>query len=109
MAFALRDRRKQQDESANYERENPDREVYIRQAGYSQQDYMNGGYNNYTYNQGYNQDYQYQGQPQYNGYFQMDLALRNTTMTIIMSAAKNSTNRICSSIKTTIAALRQKR
>ncbi len=70
MAFALRDRRKQQDESANYERENPDREVYIRQAGYSQEDYMNSGYNNYTYNQGYNQDYQYQGQPQYNGYFQ---------------------------------------
>ncbi|MDE7192189.1 MAG: hypothetical protein K2O35_06965 [Clostridia bacterium] len=68
MAFAVRDRRAQ-DEYANYEQQSPEREVYIRQAGYSQQDYtINGGYNNYTYNQGYNQNYQ--SQPQYTGYFQ---------------------------------------
>nr|MDE5756938.1 hypothetical protein [Clostridia bacterium] len=65
MALRLRERDRV-DEFANYEQEVPEREVYIRQAGYSQQDYMGGYNNNYTYNQGYG----YQSQPQYTGYFQ---------------------------------------
>ena len=67
MAFALRDRNRQ-DEYANYEQQSPNRDIYYRQA--EQQNYQ-GGYNNYQYSQGYTQapqqDYQ---QPQYTGFYQ---------------------------------------
>lgn len=69
MAFALRERRRQ-DEYANYEQQSPSREVNFRQVNY-QQDYMQDAYNNYQYSQGYTQapqqDYQPQMQQPYMG------------------------------------------
>ena len=66
MAFALKDRRRQ-DEYANYEQQIPNREVNYRQVNY-QQDYMQNTYNDYPYAQGYTQqEYQPQVEIHYNG------------------------------------------
>ncbi len=70
MAFAVKDRRAQED-YANYEQQIPDRDVFYRQAGNPQNIYMQGGYNGYQYSPEYSnaQQQEYQ-QPQYTGYFQ---------------------------------------
>ena len=74
--MSFRERRTRED-SANYERQIPERDIHYRQAGNSQ-DYMQGMYDGgyqqgyaqsqpYSAQQGYQQSYQ---QPQYTGFFQ---------------------------------------